>query len=159
MRILTVVMAAAVSLSATTALAAEPVGKAVAVTAVARVFGQEGPRELTDESKLIVGNVVRTNAVGEAQLQFNEGTKIALSSKTLLQIKEFNDKRFALKLVRGSLRVITGGTSDEIEITFTVGKDGWAEAKTRGTAFDLTVLPKGVAELVLLKGNVELCVH
>jgi hypothetical protein len=115
-------MAAAVSLSATTALAAESVGLVMAVTNATSVSGQVDERTLAVRSKVFVGDRVATGAVGEVQLLFNKRMYIALSPNTMLGIDEFLDdaakERITLSLLEGSMRVILGGSSDELKYTF-----------------------------------------
>ena len=157
MRILTVVMAAAVSFSATTALA-DGVGEAEAVTDVASVYGQAGDeRPLAVGSKVAIGDVVETGAGSLAELLFDESTRIALSADTSLSIDEFLDdpakERITFSMLEGSIRVVVG-RSGELKYSFLTE---WATTAPQGTAFDLTRLPNGGAEVLLLKGQVELC--
>ena len=157
MRIFTVVMAAAVSFSTTTALA-DGVGEAEAVTDVASVYGQAGDeRPLAVGSKVAIGDVVETGAGSLAELLFDESTRIALSADTSLSIDEFLDdpakERITFSMLEGSIRVVVG-RSGELKYSF---QTDWATTAPQGTAFDLTRLPNGGAEVLLLKGQVELC--
>ena len=157
MRILTVVMAAAVSLSATTALAEESVGEVWEVDPGASVSGQVGDRKLTDETELFDGDRVATGADGLAQLIFDGRTIVALAANTSLDINKFRGdaakERITLSLLGGSMRVVVGESGEKYAF-----QAGFANVIPLGTAFDLTALPNGGAELVLLKGKAKLCV-
>ncbi len=156
MRILTVVMAAAVSLSATTALAEESVGEVWEVDPGASVSGQVGDRKLTDETELFDGDRVATGADGLAQLLFDGRTIVALAANTSLDINKFHGdaakERITLSLLGGSMRVVVGESGEKYAF-----QAGFANVIPLGTAFDLTALPNGGAELVLLEGKVTLC--
>ncbi len=156
MRILTVVMAAAISLSATTALAEESVGEVWEVDPGASVSGQVGDRKLTDETELFDGDRVATGADGLAQLLFDGRTIVALAANTSLDINKFRGdaakERITLSLLGGSMRVVVGESGEKYAF-----QAGFANVIPLGTAFDLTALPNGGAELVLLEGEVTLC--
>lgn len=154
MRISTVIMAAAVSLCATTALAAESVGLVMAATDATSVSGQVDERPLTEKLELLVGDRVATGAIGEAQLLFGKRMYIALAPNTSLGIDDdAATKQISLFLHEGSMRVVLGGSRDE----YTFQTD-YATVIPLGTAFDLTALPNnGGTKLVLLEGQVKLC--
>ena len=149
---------AAVSLCATTALAAESVGEIMVATDATSVSGQVGKRTLTEETELFVGDLVATGAGGQVQVLFNDSMIIALAANTSLGIDKFPDdaarEGVALHLRGGSMRVVLGGSSDESNYTF---KTDWATVIPLGTAFDLTALPDGGAEMLLLRGKAKLC--
>ncbi len=163
MRILTVVTAAAVSLSATTALAAEGVGEIMAVTDSASVSGQVGERTLAVGSKVFIGDLVATDAVGEAQLLFSDGTRMVVGSNSSLMIDEFlfggnatgnaTQNQFSVSALGGTFRFISGDSGDR---GFSIRTPS-ARISVRGTAFDFTVTPEGATKLVLLEGEATLC--
>lgn len=154
MRISTVVMAAAVSFCATTALAAEQVGEVMAATDATSVSGQADERPLKFRSEVSVGDRLATGAGGVVELLFNKRIWVALAANTSLGIDDdAATKQTSLYLHEGSMRVVLGG--GETDYTF---RTDYAEVIPLGTVFDLTALPNdGGTELVLLKGQVELC--
>ncbi len=161
MRISTVVTAAAVSLSAATApaLAVEGVGEIMAVTDSASVSGQVGERTLAVGSKVFIGDLVATDAVGEAQLLFSDGTRMVVGSNSSLMIDEFlfggnaTKNQFAVSALGGTFRFISGDSGDRGYSIRTPS----ARISVRGTAFDFTVTPEGATKLVLLEGEATLC--
>ncbi len=159
MRVVSFVAAAAVSLSFTTALAAEGVGEAMAVIDAASVSGQIGERVLAVGSRVFIGDLVATDAAGEAQLLFADGTRMVVGPNSSLVIEEFlfrgkaAENRFAVRALGGVFRFISGDSGDEgYSIQTPTGTIG-----VRGTAFDFTVTPEGGTKLVLLEGEATLC--
>lgn len=120
MRISTVITAAAVSLSATTApaLAAESVGEIMAVIDAASASGQAGERTLAVSSRVFIGDLVATDAAGEAQLLFSDGTRMVVGSNSSLMIDEFlfggnaTKNQFAVSALGGTFRFISGDSGD-----------------------------------------------
>jgi len=157
MRISTVITAAAVSLSATTAPAAEGIGEAMAVVDAASVSGQVGERTLAVGSRVFIGDLVVTDAVGEAQLLFSDGTRMVVGPNSSLVIDEFvfrgnaAENKFAVRALGGVFRFISGESGDSNYSITTPS----ATIGVRGTAFDLTVM--GWTKLVLLQGIATLC--
>jgi hypothetical protein len=159
MRIFTVIAAAAVSLSATTALAAEGVGEAMAVIDAASASGQAGDRTLAVGSRVFVGDLVATDANGEAQLLFTDGTRMVVGSNSSLRIDEIlfggnaAENKFAVHALAGAFRFISGDSGDRGYSIRTPS----ATISVRGTAFDFTVTPDGETKMVLLQGEAKLC--
>ena len=159
MRIFTVIPAAAVSLSASTAPAAEGVGEAMAVIDTVSVSGQSGERTLAVGSRVFVGDLVATDAAGEAQLLFSDGTRMIVGANSALLIEEilFSGKatgnKFAVQAMAGAFRFISGDSSDQDYSIRTPS----ATIGLRGTAFDFTVTPSGETKMVLLEGEATLC--
>jgi hypothetical protein len=158
MRVVSFVAAAAVSLSFTTALAAEGVGEAMAVIDAASVSGQIGKRVLAVGSRVFIGDLVATDAAGEAQLLFADGTRMVVGPNSSLVIEEFlfrgkaAENRFAVRALGGAFRFISGDSGDKgYSIQTPTGTIG-----VRGTAFDFTVTPEGT-KLVLLEGETTMC--
>ena len=159
MRILAILVAAAFSLAATTALKAGGAGEVVAVIDEASASGQVGDRTLTVGSRVFVGELVATDAAGEAQLLFADGTRMVVGPNSSLVIEEFlfrgkaAENRFAVRALGGVFRFISGDSGDEgYSIQTPTGTIG-----VRGTAFDFTVTPDGGTKLVLLEGEATLC--
>ncbi len=159
MRIFTVITAAAISLSATTALAAEGVGEAMAVIDAASASGQAGDRTLAVGSRVFVGDLVATDANGEAQLLFTDGTRMVVGSNSSLRIDEIlfggnaTENKFAVHALAGAFRFISGDSGDRGYSIRTPS----ATISVRGTAFDFTVTPEGETKLLMLQGEAKLC--
>lgn len=159
MRILKVFAAATILLSATPVSAAEGVGEALAVIEAARASGQEGERTLAVGSRVFLGDLVATDAIGEAQLLFNDGTRMVVGSNSSLVIDEFLfrgdavENKFAVRALGGAFRFISGETGDQgYSIKTPTGTIG-----VRGTVFDFTVSASGDTKIVLLEGAATLC--
>jgi hypothetical protein len=161
MRIFTVITAAAVSLFATTAPApaAEGIGEVMAVIDAAGASGQRGERTLAVGSRIFIGDLVATDAAGEAQLLFSDGTRMIVGANSALLIEEilFSGKatgnKFAVQAMAGAFRFISGDSSDQDYSIRTPS----ATIGLRGTAFDFTVTPSGETKMVLLEGEATLC--
>jgi hypothetical protein len=152
-------MAVAVSVAATTAAQADGVGRAVAVIDVASASGQIGDRALAVGSTVFVGDLVQTDGGGEAQLLFDDGTRMVVGANSSLVIEEFlfrgkaAENRFAVRALSGAFRFISGDSGDKnYTIRTPTGMIG-----VRGTAFDFTVTPGEGTQMVLLEGEATLC--
>ena len=159
MKILSILMAAAFSVAATAAAQADGVGRAVAVIDAATASGQIGDRALAVGSAVYVGDLVQTDGGGEAQLLFDDGTRMVVGANSSLVIEEFlfrgkaAENRFAVRALSGAFRFISGDSGDEnYTIRTPTGTIG-----VRGTAFDFTVAPEGGTKLLLLAGEATLC--
>ena len=131
MKNLSILVAAALSFSATTALAADGVGEAVAVIDSATVSGLIGERTLAVGTAVYVGDLVKTDGIGEAQLLFADGTRMVVGSNSSLIIEEFlfrgqaAENRFAVKALGGVFRFISGDDGDgNFQITTPTGTIG-----------------------------------
>jgi ferric-dicitrate binding protein FerR (iron transport regulator) len=153
MRILTAITAAAVSLSATPAPTAEGVGEIMAVIDLASVSGQAGERTLAVGSRVFIGDLVATDAAGETQLLFFDGTRMVVGHNSSLDILfsgNATENKFAIRALAGSFRFISGDQNHTIRTpSATIGMSG--------TAFDFTVTPEGETKVLLLEGEVTLC--
>jgi hypothetical protein len=152
--------AAALLLQAATAQAApQPSGKTVGVSPAAYANGEVGYRVLGLEHGIYMGDRVETGAAGEAQLLFNDNTRLVVGPSSSLQIdsyvvREDNKLRsFALTALRGAYRFSTGnGPKQAYNIrtpAMTLG--------IRGTKFDFSVAPDGSTDFVLLEGSARVC--
>jgi len=158
MRVFLLVVATAVLLSFTTARAAEGAGEAVAVIDAASASRQAGDRTLAAGSRAFLRELVATDAAGEAQLLFDDGTRMVVGPNSSLVIEKFvfrgksAENQFAIRALGGTFRFISGESGDQnysiLTPTGTIG--------VRATAFDFTVTPGGT-KLVLLEGEATLC--
>src|SRR5689334_949495 len=95
----------------------EPSGAAVAVLQSAEAAGSgSGRRVLQINGPVFMGDRLKTGAVGEAQLQFRDNTKLVVGPNSQLVIDKFvfNDattaKAVSINAVRGAFRFITGSS-------------------------------------------------
>jgi hypothetical protein len=159
MRLLNAAAAAVLALCATSAIAAEGSGEAVAVTDVASASGPGGGRALAARSMVRVGDTVATDATGEAQLRFSDGTRMVVGPNSALAIDELlfranaAENKFTVRALGGAFRFL-GGEGDDKGYTIRTPS---ATIGVRGTAFDVTVTPEGETRVVLLEGEVTLC--
>src|SRR5262245_12214793 len=117
----------------------------------------------TDERLLQTGfrmhrnELVRTGPQAQAELKLDDNTKLALGPEAELLLDEYavaaasDTKGFALKILKGTLRFLTGSSkSYKIETpSATIG--------VRGTVFDVYIGPSGDTFVLLHKGAVDVC--
>lgn len=143
---------------ATQAMAAEPAGEAVAVVDQAMATGSVGERTLTPGAAIFLGDRVATDAAGETQLLFADGTRMVVGSDASLVIEAFLFRRtsqenaFTVRALGGAYRFISGRSG---EAAYSIRTPA-ATISVRGTAFDFTVEVDRTA-LVLLDGSATLC--
>ena len=118
MKILNLIAVAGLSLSTTSALAGDGVGEAVAVIDAASATGLVGERTLAVGSRVFIGDLVKTDGVGEAQLLFADGTKMVVGANSSLVIDEIlfrsdaSENKFAVRALGGAFRFISGNSGD-----------------------------------------------
>ena len=114
MRIASILTAMALSVAATAAAQADGVGRAVAVIDSASASGQIGDRTLAVGSMVFVGDLVKTDSAGQAQLLFDDGTRMVVGANSSLVIEEFlfrgkaAENTFAVRALGGAFRFISG---------------------------------------------------
>jgi hypothetical protein len=95
--------------------AAEKVGQAVKINVT--VTGGSGP--MTTGDAVHRDERVRANASGLGQFQFNDGTKLAIGPNATVVIDKYvlgkggKVKKLSVKLTKGTLRFIGGGSSSK----------------------------------------------
>src|SRR5262245_46599985 len=94
-----------------------PSGTAIAVLQSAEASGAaSGRRVLMLQGPVYMGDRIKTGAVGEAQLQFRDNTKLVVGPGSQLVIDKFvfnsesTAKSVSINAVRGAFRFITGGS-------------------------------------------------
>ncbi len=139
---------------ATSAFAAEEIGKALAVTVT--VSGDSGA--LAKASPIHRDERIRTSSSGTGQFEFRDGTKLAVgpNSSLVLDRSIFSgDSSFqtlSLKATRGTFRWVSGSSkSSAYKINTPFGTLG-----VRGTVFDFYV-NSSTAAVVLLEGQATFC--
>ncbi len=107
---------------------------------------------------MFLGDLVSTDAIGEAQLLFSDGTRMVVGANSSLVIDEFlfrsdaTENKFAVRALAGTFRFISGEGGDKGYRIRTPS----ATIGVRGTAFDFVVVPGGT-KLLLLEGEATLC--
>jgi hypothetical protein len=131
----------------------------MAVIDAASVSGQAGDRTLAAGSKIFIGDLVATDAAGEAQLLFSDGTRMVVGANSSLVIDELvfggqaAENKFSVSALGGTFRFISGDSGDSGYSIRTPS----ATIGVRGTAFDFTVTPGEGTKLMLLEGEATLC--
>lgn len=154
----TALLTAGLAALAVAAPAAEDIGKSLAVIDQATASGEVGDRTLVVGEGVYLGDVVATDGQGEAQLLFNDGTRMVVGPNSQLMLDEFvfrgsaAENKFAVRALGGAFRFITGdGPSEAYEIHTPSGTMG-----IRGTSFDFSVTAQET-KVLLYRGGVTLC--
>lgn len=106
-----------------------------------------------------VGDVLRSGAGARAQIEFSEGTKIALGPNSVLRIDEIllrrngTARKFAVSAVGGAFRFLSGDSPDR---SYTIRTPS-ATMGIRGTAFDIAVTGAEATDLLVFEGRVLFC--
>lgn len=140
------------------AWAAEEIGEALAVADSATASGAGGDRQLASGSQVYLGDTIATDAEGEAQLLFSDGTRMVVGPNSQMVLDEYvfrsgaAENKFAVRALGGAFRFFTGESpSDAYEIHTPSGTMG-----VRGTSFDIAVTT-GKTKVLLYEGGVVLC--
>ena len=159
MRLMTFLIAMLTACFMTGSATAQAVGKVVVAVPGAEIASDAGRFRLLAGAPVAMGDVVTTDAAGQVQLLFDDGTKIVVGPGSRLVIEEIlmqsggKAETFAVRAVGGTFRFITGKSAKpayRIDTpTATMG--------IRGTIFDFSVVPKGGTNVVLFRGQVRLC--
>lgn len=141
------------------AVFAQQVGTASAVVPGAEIRSAAGRARLVAGTALAMGDVVTTDAQGQAQLLFADGTRMVVGPGSRLVIDQIlmqgngTAQTFAVSAVGGTFRFITGKSAKPaykiLTPTATLG--------LRGTEFDFAVSPRRGTNVVLFRGRVLLC--
>jgi len=149
----------AAAMAALPAIAANPSGTAIAVVQSSEADGDTGRRLLAAQGPVYSGDRVITGRIGEAQLQFRDGTKLVVGANSSIVLDAFvisdnNSARdVSINVVKGAMRFITGnGPKDAYSITTPA-----ATISVRGTAFDLEVEPAGTTRVAVFSGSTQTC--
>jgi hypothetical protein len=140
--------------------AAEPeVGTAVLIKK--KVTGKLGAdiRELKTGFRVHRNELLQTGAEAQAELKLDDNTKLALGPDAELLLDEYavaagsDTKTIALKLLKGTLRFLTGKNASE---TYKIETPS-ATIGVRGTVLDIFTAPDGDTLVLLHQGEVEVC--
>ncbi|MHA1547636.1 MAG: FecR family protein [Alphaproteobacteria bacterium] len=127
--------------------AAELAGTAPAVNRTATASGETGDRALLAGEQFFRGDIIATDASGQAHLLFRDETRMVVGPNSELVIDDFvlnsdnTASRFTLNATRGVFRFISGLSKKNVyEINTPVATVG-----VRGTSFDFSLDPPGFA--------------
>ena len=140
-------------------LLAKAVGTVLAVTQGAQITTASGTVRLTAGMQVTMGDIIKTNGSGQAQLLFGDETKIAVGPKSQIVLDDIllrsngSAKRFTINAFGGTFRFISGKSPQK---TYQINTPT-ATMGIRGTIFDFTLSRVDGTRVVLLEGEVELC--
>ena len=154
-----------VALLASTAMthpahAVELSGDVVDMIPTAKVAGPEGTRVLTAPGSIYQGDVITTDAAGQAQIKLLDNTRLVVGPNSKITIDEFvfkPDKTAAavsLSALRGAFRFI-GGSSDAGAYSISTPT---ATLGIRGTAVDFAIGAHGETTVRWREGRGFACV-
>ena len=138
--------------------AADQIGEALAVIDQATATGTAGEQTLRVGMQLASGDRIRTDAIGQAQLLFKDGTRLVVGPNSDLELDEFvfraeaAENKFVVNAFNGAFRFITGGAEKDAYLIRTPS----ATIGVRGTIFDFAVT-SGETNLLLLHGGATVC--
>ena len=138
---------------------AQPVsGSAVSVRQQASLANPEGTRTLVVGQDVVMGDRIRTDSGGEAQLLFTDDTRLVVGPNSSLVIEAYllqssrKANNFTVRALGGSFRMITGRSDKSAYKIKTPG----GTIGVRGTAFDFTVSGRRLG-LLLYSGAANIC--
>jgi hypothetical protein len=146
-------------LAAPVAGRADTAGQAVAVVQRSEIATGDARWVLQAGETVRVGDIVRTDRGGEAQLVFTDETRIVVGPNSSLRIDEalFRNnntaRRLTVSALGGTFRFISGNSASRAYAVRTPT----ATMGIRGTAFDFTVTGTASTDLVVYDGQVRFC--
>lgn len=147
------------SLAADAGAAELEVGTAVLIKK--KVTGKLGTdvRELKTGFRVHRNELLQTGPEAQAELKLDDNTKLALGPDAELLLDEYavaagsDTKSIAVKLLKGTLRFLTGKNASE---TYKIETPS-ATIGVRGTVLDIYTAPDGNTLVLLHNGEVEVC--
>lgn len=141
------------------AQALDPSGTAVAVVTSTSAAGPGGDRPLEDQKPVYSGDKITTNALGRAQIVFQDETKLVVGPNSSLTIDKFvftgdgKASAVAMNMAKGALRFISGNSPSSVYKLKTPS----ATIGVRGTQFDVALGSRGETGLLVFQGAVQMC--
>lgn len=138
--------------------AEQQIGEAKAVIDQASAQGTVGTRTLAPGMKVHLGEQVKTDAAGEAQLLFDDGTRMVIGPNSNLTLDQYvfrsaaADNQFVIRAASGAFRFVTGSGPKDAYLIHTPA----ATIGVRGTSFDFSVT-SGETNLLLMHGGATVC--
>ena len=140
------------------AWAAEPAGTAAALNPDVAASGAGGKRPLAIGNPVYMGDVLKTDARGTAEIRFVDNTRLAVGPNSNITIDRFvfgggnTAKQVVLNVAQGGFRFLTGISAKSAYSiqtpTATIG--------VRGTEWE-GIYVDGVLKVVLYDGSVRVC--
>jgi hypothetical protein len=141
------------------ALAAEPAGETTMVKTIATASGAGASRPLTAESQVFIGEMIKTNGTGVAQLLFLDKTRMVIGPNSELTIDEFvyqsngTVSSLVIGATRGAFRFLSGSSE---KAAYRIDTP-LASIGVRGTAGDITIHEDGSASFAIYEGAFRIC--
>lgn len=141
------------------AMAADPIGSAIAVTNVVTAEIAKDKRRLTTGDDVHQNELIEVGEESLGELKFRDDTKLALGAGSRVVLDKYvydPDKTsgsIIMNLVKGTFRFITGVAAKP---TYLI-KTPHASISVRGTMFDVYVREDGAAWLLLIEGSLKAC--
>jgi len=138
--------------------AAEGDGRALAARDV-KVERAGSVLTLRKGDPVLAGDVLRSGRSGTAQIEFEDGTRIALGPNSMLSIDNIlmrrngTARKFAVSSVGGTFRFLSGKSPHRAYSIRTPS----ATMSVRGTAFDVVASGKAATDLLVFNGKVVFC--
>ncbi|MHA1553194.1 MAG: FecR family protein [Alphaproteobacteria bacterium] len=139
--------------------AAEGIGEAAAIDDNVEAALAGSVTVINSGDLLYQNQIVTTDNTGTAQIEFRDGTLLAVGPSATITLDEFvydssgTATKVAIGVARGSLRFLTGRSSSDVyEIATTSATIG-----VRGTFFDLYASDDGQLALAMIDGEVIVC--
>jgi hypothetical protein len=136
-----------------------PSGRALAVVQATLASGPGGNRALAVAKPVFSGDKIATGKNGEAQIQFEDNTRLVVGPNSTIAIDKFvfNPDQtvgsVALQMTKGAFRFITGnGAKKAYSINTPTATLG-----IRGTSFDVSVGGSLGTGILVFDGSVEVC--
>lgn len=154
-----VALCAALALAAPAAAQQAGSGRVVEVSRDVRIDRGGAVERVAVGTPVAVGDVLRSGEGARAQIEFSEGTKIALGPNSVLRIEEIllrrngTARKFAVSAVGGAFRFLSGDSPDR---AYTIRTPS-ATMGIRGTAFDIAVTGVEATDLLVFEGRVLFC--
>jgi len=108
------------SLAFPAALEAQPSGVVLAVVQSSEADGATGRRLLIEEGPVYSGDHIITGAIGQAQVEFRDGTKLVVGPNSMMVIDAFvfadqdTARQISINAVRGAFRFIAGKSPKDV---------------------------------------------
>lgn len=142
------------------ARAQEPAGgRVVEVSRDVRLERNGAVERVAVGTTVVVGDTLRTGVGARAQIEFVEGTRIAVGPNSVLRIDEIllrrngTARKFAVSAVGGAFRFLSGDSPSRAYAIRTPS----ATMGIRGTAFDIAVAGSAATDLLVFEGKVLFC--
>ncbi len=140
-------------------MAEGPSGTVIAVVQQANIDGKTGKLVIEPKQSVFSGDKIETGPVGQAQIIFQDNTKLVVGPNSAMVIDAFvfdnnkTAKKFSINVVKGAFRFITGDSpKNAYQITTPTATIG-----VRGTEFDIAIEKEGTTRVANFEGMTHIC--